>query len=191
MGAVVVARMLDSLRTGAPTRDEAWEEVYRRHFADIHRVIWRCGVDPSEAEDLTQRVFVLAYERIDELKELTTVGGWLRGIALRVVSSHRRWRRVRKVKRWLVSSEAPRPAGTAAPDQELVAGRDAALVRDIVQSMKPRLRDVLVLCDMEGLAPAEAAKILGVPTNTVRSRRRVARELFGRSWRRARGGGHA
>lgn len=188
MGAIVVTRMLERLRTEAPTREEAWDDVYRRHFADIHRVIWRCGVTPAEAEDLTQRVFVIAYERIDELTELSTVGGFLRGIALRVVSSHRRWKRVREVKRWLVRTDGPRAEPRAHPDQELDAERDAELVRAILEAMKPRFRDVLVLCDMEGLSPAEVAEVLGLPMNTVRSRRRAAREAFGREWRRARGG---
>jgi RNA polymerase sigma-70 factor (ECF subfamily) len=182
--------MLEHLRSDATARDEAWESVYSRYFAEIHRLVWRCGVPSAEVDDLTQRVFVIAYERIDEVAELTTVGGWLRGIALRVVASHRRWRRVRHVKQWLVHAEAPRPSAEIAPDVHAGSIRAAARVQEVLDRLKPKLRDALVLCDVEGLSPAEAGRVMRVPLNTVRSRRRLAREEFGRLWRQRYGGEH-
>ena len=174
---------LDRLRADGSTRAAAWEEIYAAHFADMHRLIWNCGVTESEAEDLAQRVFVIAYERIHEIQELTTVGGWLRGIALRVVKGHRRWRRVRRVKDWVVRVEAPVPLAAPAPDDVAENRERIEQVRGVLDAMKPKLRDVLALCDLSGLDVAEAAETLGVPVNTVRSRRRLAREQFGRLWR--------
>ena len=174
---------LDRLRADGSTRAAAWEEIYASHFADMHRLIWNCGVTESEAEDLAQRVFVIAYERIQEIQELTSVGGWLRGIALRVVSSHRRWRRVRRVKDWVVKAEAPVPQAAVAPDAHAEDQERVERVRQVLGAMKPKLRDVLVLCDLSGLDVAEAAESLRAPVNTVRSRRRLAREQFGRIWR--------
>ena len=127
--------------------------------------------------------FVIAYERIHEIEELTTIGGWLRGIALRVVASHRRWRRVRAVKDWMVRVEAPAPKAAPGP-YDLAEGREQIeQVRGILNAMKPKLREALVLCDLSGLDVAEAAQTLKAPVNTVRSRRRLAREQFGRLWR--------
>jgi len=50
--------------------------------------------------------------------------------------------------------------------------------------MSNKLRDALVLLDIEGVPPHEAAQLLGVPRNTVRSRHILAREEFKRLWDR-------
>lgn len=171
--------MLDRLRTSSLDREQAWDEVYRAHSTEIHRMLWCAGATPHEIEDLTQRVFVVAYERIDELRELTSVGGWLRGIALRVMSSHRRWRRVRRLKRWLLGDESPK---AATPEDAYVDDESARRVRRVLERLSDKLRDVLVLCDMGGVGVTEAAEVLRVPLNTVRSRRRLAREEFARIW---------
>jgi DNA-directed RNA polymerase specialized sigma24 family protein len=44
---------------------------------------------------------------------------------------------------------------------------------------------VLVLCEIEELAPGEVAGTLGIPFNTVRSRRLLARRSFEKLWREA------
>ncbi|MGE3635297.1 MAG: RNA polymerase sigma factor [Sandaracinaceae bacterium] len=174
---------LEQLRAGATGRASAWEEVYASHFAQIHRLIWHAGIPDAEAEDLAQRVFVIAYERIDDIRELTSLGGWLRGIALKVVASHRRWRRVRRVKDWLLQRDAPRPRASMPPDEATEERQRIVQVRAVLDDMSDKLREVLVLTDLHGLDPSEAAEALGVPVNTVRSRRRLAREQFGERWR--------
>jgi RNA polymerase sigma-70 factor, ECF subfamily len=171
--------MLDELRTRSSSKEEAWEALYRQHFGEVYRFVWRAGAPADEVEDLTQRAFVVAYERIDDLHQLTNARAWLRGIALRLLAAHRRWRKVRELKRWLVKAEPPPPI---TPEQHVATDQLGELVRRALEGISPKLRDALVLCDMEDLTPAEAAEILGVPLNTVRSRRRLAREEFARAW---------
>jgi DNA-directed RNA polymerase specialized sigma24 family protein len=48
--------------------------------------------------------------------------------------------------------------------------------------MSIKLRDTLILLDVEGMPPSEAARALGVPRNTMRSRHRLARDEFKRLW---------
>ena len=187
MGALVSPLMLDRLRTRAPTRDEAWAELYDQHYADLHRLIWRAGVTGAEAEELTQRVFIVAYGRIDDLDHLSSPGGWLRGIALRVVAGHRRWRRVRTLGAFVLKGQRESMAAPPSPEDLSEEDRQARNVQQLLAEMNQKHRDVLLLCDMEGLSPSEAAEALHIPVNTVRSRRRLAREEFGRLWRQRHG----
>ena len=176
--------VLARLRTASDVeRNRAWRLLYDEHFRDIHRLVWRFGVEPAEVEDLAQRVFVIAYERLSEMDDVENVGGWLRGVTVRVVAAHRRWRRVRRVKEWVVRSRYGDESHTvSSPEDEVETEQRRQLVRAILERLRPKLRDVLVLCDVEGCSAQDVAAMLGVPVNTVRSRRRLAREEFERIW---------
>ena len=171
----------DLRAAGDSDRERAWRRFYVAHFDMVYRMICRAGAPLTDAEDLAQKVFVTAHRRVAEGVEVERPGSWLRGIALRVVADHRRWRNVRRVKQWVVESvtksEPPPP-----PDQVSEAAATQREVAAVLDKMSGKLRDVLVLTDIEGCKPAEAASILGIPVNTVRSRRRLAREDFERRW---------
>lgn len=161
-----------------------WEELYGAHFAYVYRLMFALNVEPAESEDLTQRVFLIAHEKLRQEDELEHPRAWLRAIALRVVADHRRWRGVRQVKRWLVkaSHDAATPAPKT-PEQDSAAAQAQQQVRAALAEMSPKLRDVLVLLEIEECSLQETAELLGIPANTVRSRKRLAREQFAGIWR--------
>jgi RNA polymerase sigma-70 factor (ECF subfamily) len=162
-------------------RDAAWRALYDEHFAQVYRLICRFGVPFADVEDVAQRVFVVAYRRAQEIEDVRNVGAWLRAIVVRVVAEHRRWLRVRRVKDWLLraSLEAERPPQPT-PERDAAARQAQRIVAGVLAQMSPKLRDVLVLLDLEQLELREVAETLGIPANTVRSRRRLAREQFQR-----------
>jgi RNA polymerase sigma-70 factor (ECF subfamily) len=162
-------------------RDRAWRALYDAHVDRIYRLAFKFGVREGEVEDVTQKIFVIAHERLAEALEVGDVGAWLRGIGVRVISDHHRWWRVRAVKRWLVE-DTMTPDAVRGPEQDTSTKQTQARVSEVLERMSPKLREALVLLEMEECAPAEAAATLGVPVNTVRSRGRLAREQFQRIW---------
>jgi RNA polymerase sigma factor (sigma-70 family) len=157
--------------------------LYETYFASIYRMISRYGVAPADVEDLAQRVFLAAHEQLSRDVEPEKPEAWLRTIGLHVVHEYFRWRRVRRVKAWLVEySWAGRSTVEQTP--ETLALRDECLegVRWVLTRMSSKLRDALVLLDLEELSPREAAELLAIPLNTVRSRRALARVEFRRLW---------
>lgn len=166
--------------------NQAWRALYDEQFARVYRLVCRFGVAPADAEDLTQQVFVTAYRRIREIDEVRSVPAWLRGIAARVTSEYHRWWRVRRVKQWVVEAVGgARGADHVEPDRATEAARTQHRVADVLRTLTPKLREVLVLCDIDECTVGEAADALGIPVNTVRSRRRLAREAFHDQWKRA------
>jgi len=164
-------------------RDAAWRALYDEHFDPVYRLVCRLGVPLGDVEDVVQRAFVVAHRRIQQIEEVRNTGAWLRAIALRVVAEHRRWQRVRRVKHWVLrtSAEVDRAAAST-PEREAATHEAQALVAALLARMSPKLRDVLVLLELEQLDLAETAESLGIPLNTVRSRRRLARAQFQRLW---------
>lgn len=170
--------------------EQLWREVYDAEFDKCYRLVVRSGVPGAEAEELVQRVFLVALRKCPELTGVDNPGAWLRRITLNVVGEYFRWRRVRRVKAWLLgTTEGASPGPSPAPDDEFQRAELEKRVTDVLGAMSGKLRDVLVLIEMEGLKPQEAAEVLGCPTNTVRSRRRLAVLDFEKRWRELDGGG--
>src|SRR5215468_9340062 len=183
-GVMIAAPGLAELRSDSTSvRDEAWRVLYDEHFDAIYRLVCRFGVPLSEVEDLTQMVFERAHRRMSDVDEVRHVGVWLRGIAVRVVAEHRRWQRVRRLRQWLLESTTEAALSRApTPEQMTAAAHVQRRVGAVLDQMSRKLRDVLVLVEIDERSPEEAAEILGIPTNTVRSRRRLARERFRKLW---------
>jgi len=124
------------------------------------------------------------------------VGFYLRGIARHLVQ-----RRVPREARLVALAEAhlhwradEADAGSD-PVSLLIRHDEVQRVHAALLRVTPRLREVLVLCELQGLSYAETAQVLDVPIGTVRSRLFRAREaLAGRlkkdpapmpAWKRA------
>jgi RNA polymerase sigma-70 factor (ECF subfamily) len=176
-------------RRGAPRRDEVWRALYEAHFDAIYRLTRRLGAQSADAEDLAQRIFLRAHDLLRGSDEILHPLAWLRAIAVRVVAEHHRFWRLRRLKAWLLEAtlEAQqRPPPT--PADEVDAADRQRHVADVLAAMSPKLREVLVLAELEDCAPSEVAAILDIPVNTVRSRRLLARKDFERRWTRRFGG---
>jgi len=180
-----------SLRSASRAeREAAWRAVYDEHFDNVYRLACRFGVPLADVEDVAQRAFVVAHRRIQEIDEVRNVGAWLRAIVVRVVAEHHRWLRVRRVKQWVLRASAElERAQVRTPERDAAAQQAQAMVARVLSRMSPKLRDVLVLLELEQLDLAETAETLAIPVNTVRSRRRLAREQFQRVWQELGGGG--
>ena len=165
-------------------REAAWRTLYDRHFNQVYRLVCRFGIEPGEVEDLTQKAFEVAFRRINEVDELRNPLAWLRGIVVRVVAQHRRWQRVRDAKRFLLRDlPAAAPPPVLTPEAGASNARELDRARAIMAQLSSKLQSTLVLCDLEECTPLEAAKVLGISVNTVRSRRRLARLKFKALWR--------
>ena len=168
-------------------RDVVWAALYDRHFDDVFRLVRRAGVSVAEAEDVAQKVFLRVHDLLAHTPEVLHPLAWLRAITVRVVSEHHRFWRLRRMKQWVVEGAALL-ARAATPDEHYATHQAQDQVAEVLRRMSPKLRDVLVLTELEDLAPSEVAAILGIPVNTVRSRCHLARAQFGTLWERRHGG---
>jgi DNA-directed RNA polymerase specialized sigma24 family protein len=116
--------------------------------------------------------FGIGHQEAEDLAQLT-------------IHEYFRWWRVRRAARWLVEqSWAGRTQYEVSPERDSIANESLQRVRYVLHRMSHKLRDALVLLDIEGVSAHEAARLLGVPRNTMRSRHVLAREEFKRLWDR-------
>ena len=131
----------------------------------------------AEAEDVTQEVFLKAYERFGELRASPTVGGWLRTVATNLSLNHlsryrSRWRFFSELLTSHGEDGEETPVEFPAPDnvEEVLAASDRrALVEDALQKLPAAQRVPLVLFHLEGLSYEDIAAKLGVSLGKVKT----------------------
>jgi RNA polymerase sigma factor (sigma-70 family) len=164
-----LAALIDLARDGsAPTseRHHAFEEIVRR-FQDL---VFACAYarlrDPALAEDAAQDAFLLAWQRLGQLRDPAAFPGWIRRLA--VTQCHRRLRGTRLQLR--PEHDARDLVAAADPGRDAELEGEAWIVRLALTRLAPEDRLVLVLFYGCERSQAEIAAWLGVPVTTVSRR---------------------
>ncbi|MEV5283554.1 RNA polymerase sigma factor [Streptomyces sp. NPDC052811] len=160
--------MYDRIRDGDPG---AFRELFDEHAQLVFRHAVRVTGDWAFAEDVVSLTFLEAWRLRERLRdEGESPRPWLMGIAVNVL------RNVSRAARRHRAAMARVPVRTTVPDftDELV-GRMAdaeqlAAAQRALGKLRRCEREVVTLCVWSGLTYPEAAKALGVPVGTVRSR---------------------
>ena len=164
-----------ALRSG---KEEAFVALYGRRRGAIYRFSLHMTGSATLAEDITQEVFLtLIRDRCGYDPQRGTLAGYLFGIArklvLRHLSRNRAWGAEAADRKVLASLGA-----CADPMVDLMRQEGIEELRRAVLALPKRYREVVVLCDLEEVDYAEAARLLDCPIGTVRSRLHRARALL-------------
>ena len=146
-----------------------WEEVVRDHSARVYRLAYRLTGNASDAEDLTQDVFVRVFRSLHRFQP-GTFEGWLHRITTNLFLDGARRRQKIRFDRMAEGSEERLPSSWPTPSEQLA---DADLDHDVaaaLAALSPEFRAALVLCDIEGLSYEEISDVLDIKIGTVRSR---------------------
>jgi RNA polymerase sigma-70 factor, ECF subfamily len=151
----------------------AFEALYRSHLGRVFAVCRRMSRDEGEAEELTQDVFVRAWERLSGFRGESEFSTWLHRLAVNVVLDRRRSvaRRNEKESRLeddALETVAARPAST---------GERMDLERAIA-ALPPGSRTVFLLHDVEGYRHEEIARLTGRAVGTCKAHLHRARTLL-------------
>ena len=156
----------------APARARL-EQMFRAHHELIWRTFRRLGLPPEVAADATQQAFLIAAERMADIRQ-GSERAFLVGTALRLSRTI-----VRRNRRVDLEDDMDLRAATGRQAEELTDQRRAVDLMDRVLSrMDSDLLTVFVLFELEGVSTAEIATLLGIPKGTTASRLRRAREAF-------------
>ena len=158
----------------ATSRDRAAERaLYEQHVDRIYRLALRMTGNASIAEDLTQDVFVRAFDRLHQFRGDSGIGTWLHRVAISVI--------LNAVKKQKVSATRELPLD---PTQR-VTGSSGAIeldvrdrVRAAVTQLPEELRAVVLLYDVEGFTHNEIADMMGISAGACRMRLLRARQIL-------------
>jgi RNA polymerase sigma-70 factor (ECF subfamily) len=158
----------DDVRLAQEGDAEAFERVYRRHAGRIHTLCSRM-VTPGEADDLTQEVFIRAWQKLSLFRGDSAFGTWLYRLAVNLILARRQTFAARRSRFDNGDPDViPLPARRDRP--ELRMDVDAA-----IRTLPRGARDVFVLHDVQGFTHDEIAGMLNVTAGTSKSQLHRAR----------------
>ncbi len=170
--------MTDAVRRAQAGDESAFEQLYREHVGRVYALCLRMSADTVAARELTQDVFVRAWERLGSFRGESAFASWLHRLAVNVVLMDRRLA-ARRAEDPLDDGDWTPPAATRDGSPLLRLDLEAA-----VAALPPGARRVLVLHDIEGYEHAEIGKLLGIAEGTSKAHlfraRRLLREVLDR-----------
>ena len=168
-------QLLERFASGQGASSElAFAALVEKHGPMVRRVCHRILRDAHESEDALQATLLVLALRGRSLWVRDSVGPWLHRVAIRVaVRARARMQRRRAAER-----RAARPEDLRGGDE---GGAELGLVLDEeIDRLPGRFRAAIVLCDVQGLTHEEAARHLGCPVGTIKSRLVRGRERLRR-----------
>ena len=152
----------------------AWEELVRRHSRRVFNVCYRFVGNRTEAEDISQEVFLRVYKTLGSYR--SAHGGfatWMTSVTRNLLIDHyRRTKRDRltdSLDDALPVVENKESLGRR-PDEQALLGELSGQVQAALTKLSPELREAVILRDLQQLEYAEIQQVLGVPEGTVKSR---------------------
>ncbi len=174
IGDLTDGQLLERFATrGGEAAELAFAALVERHGPMVLRVCRHALVEVHDAEDAFQATFLILVKQARSLWVQDSLGPWLHRVARRVATRARASAaRVR---------EHERHAAAARPDllRETRDWEDVVEhLHEEIDRLPERYRVPVVLCDLEGLTHEKAARHLGWPVGTLKTRLARARELL-------------
>ena len=159
----------DDVRRAQGGDVEAFERLYRAHVGRVHALALRLTGDRARAAELTQDVFVRAWEKLAAFRGDSTLASWLHRLTVNELlqearAGHRRDTRALAMLR---------PEAAPPPDTE-----DRLDLERAIATLPPQARLVFVLHDVEGYRHEEIAQLTGNAPGTLRAHLHRARRLL-------------
>ena len=146
-------------------------------------IVWsvcrRLSGDPHAAEDAFQATFLVLARKADSLRPLHSAGGWLHRTAVHIALKARDM----KLRRAQRESQVQLDVAASNEFERIDPTALLALDEEIAR-LPERLREVVVLCELQGTSRREASARLGIAEGTVSSRLAAARKRLGERLRK-------
>ena len=169
-----------------------FEALIEHHHDEIHAYLWRLlgsGADgdrAADAQDLTQEVFLRAYQAYERLRPNSNPRAWLYKIATNCAYTFlkRSQRRARRDVPLLDETDYASGESDLSPERQLVQGEALDALQAAVAALPAKQRAALALRYLQGLGYAEVGEALGCSEDSARANvyqaiRRLRRETGG------------
>ena len=154
--------------------DAAWEGLLRLHTRRVYNLCYRFTGNTSEAEDLTQEVFIKTFQNLRSFDYAQgSFATWLNRIARNHLVDHYRRTKMDRVTSSVDEDEegfTQMPAGDSSPAVAVEQRERKELLQAALDRLSPDMREAVILRDLQDLEYQEISQVLGVPEGTVKSR---------------------
>jgi len=164
--------------------EKSYRELVERYQAQVLSLAMRMVRRQEDAEDLTQETFVRMFRALDRYDPTRSFPAWFFTIASRLCIDHLRRRKFDPVpltqhdrrtdEEYDIDVEDP----GLTPDVQAVHAEEERRAGDLIESLPPHYRIVVMLRHQQDLSYEEIAEALNLPLGTVKARIHRARALL-------------
>ena len=153
---------------------EAFEEIFRRNHRLVYGLCLRMTQDVSEAEDVTQEVFILLMRKVGGYRGEANFTTWLHRLTVNQVLMRFRKNKSRREDA-LEEGEAQAPEALTTDARRPAQLIDRVTLERAIAQLPPGYRAAFVLHDVEGYEHEEVARMMGCAVGTSKSQLHKAR----------------
>jgi RNA polymerase sigma-70 factor, ECF subfamily len=141
-----------------------------------------CG-QRDDAEEVAQDTLLKVFENLEQIREPEHIRAWVFKIAKNACSMKRRKTPPSSEVALEKSFPFQIPDWAALPEQQAISSEHSEILRSAIRAIPQSYRTVLLLRDFEELSTQEAADILGISEDLVKTRLHRARTAVKRKWK--------
>lgn len=160
----------------------AFDELVERYHGKIYGLTYNMTSNREDAEDLTQEVFIKAFQALPRFKGKSSFYTWLYRIAVNKTINYRKKRNRKRAMsldqfdQEIKLDDVYRDlTSKGSPLRNLSLSELQKKLNEAMQNLSEKHRTVVVLHDMQGIPHEEIAKMVGASVGTIRSRLFYAR----------------
>lgn len=161
-------------RAAAAGDSAAFEKLYEQHHRRVYSLCLRMLGNVSQAEDLTQEVFLQVFKKIGSFRGDSAFTTWLHRLTVNQVLMHLRRRGV-KLEHTSEEGDFSDVVETPLQSTRRISMVDRLALEKAISELPPGYRTVFVLHDVEGYEHEEVSDLLGVTVGTSKSQLHKAR----------------
>lgn len=154
------------------------DNIYRTHAPFIWRVARARGVPTANIPDILQETFLTVLRRLSAYQEQGTIKGWLYTIADGHIRVYFRGESRRLQRMAHYAHIIPEDDESCQPEHRIKRSEATQLIQQFIDGLTENLREVFLLCCVEGMPGVEVARLLALNVNTLYSREREAKRLL-------------
>ena len=160
--------------------EAAFKELVLRYQRKVYMLVYSMLNNHHEAMEKSQEVFLRVYKHLPSFEGTSSFYTWVYRITVNLCIDHYRKKKVRlyeyddRFRHKPALQEEVFPVVSSAsretPTGRLLREELAAKIREAMDKISPKHREVLVLRELEGLSYQEIADVVGISIGTVMSR---------------------
>ncbi len=160
------AELLAAIAEG---RIDALRALHERHAPWLAARLSQRSTDSSLVEEAIQDTFVAVWRKAGDFRGEGDVGAWIWGIAIRKLIDRLRRSRLPRFER---------PSVVQSAEEAVLSGIGYGDLGDAIGRLSPELMAVVQARILDGLSTREAARLLGIPAGTVKTRLMRAKQIM-------------
>jgi RNA polymerase sigma-70 factor, ECF subfamily len=166
--------------------NSAWDAIIARFRRKVFHIAYKFTGKHDEAEDLSQEIFLKVFKSLDKFNRDADFSTWLSSVARNYcIDRYRAGKREREVLVEDLVAFDLAPASFGNPHRALEDRDRRSFLRKGLELLPEKLREAVVLRDLQGMSYQEMAERLRLPEGTVKSRINRGREELARLLLRA------